>query len=77
MSRTSRKKESAKKINPETEKKFRALGKIAKIVGYITAVIIAGVAVYWLIIPGGWIVSLGFFIAAIWIAIETKRSIKA
>jgi len=76
MSR-SRKKGSAKRISPETEKKLRAFGKIAKIVGYTGAMIFAGVAIYWLIIPGGWIVSLGFFIAAIWIAIETRRSIKS
>jgi len=76
MSRTSKKRRSVKTVSPETEKKIKTLGKIAKIAGYTGAVILTGIAIFWLTIPGGWIVSIGFFIAATLIAIETKRSIK-
>jgi len=64
-------------MDPKKEKLVKTLAKYAKIAGYVTAALLAGIAIYWLMIPGGWIVSIGFAIAAAWVAIESKRAIKS
>jgi len=66
----------AVKAGSDTEKKLKTIGKIAKIVGYTTSLAFVGVAIYWFLLPGGWIVGVGFLIPAIIIAIETHRVIK-
>jgi len=56
--------------------KLKNLGKMAKILGYIIALFLLGVAIYWFTIPGGWLIGIGFLIAAVWVGIEAWRAIK-
>lgn len=60
----------------QLSERAKKIGKIAKILGYVTALAFVAAGIYWMTLPGGWVIGIILFIPAVIIAIETKRVIK-
>jgi len=57
----------------ESRRRIEAMAKIGRILGLSGAVALFGYGLYWLSIPGGWIVAVGMFIAGAIVAFESFR----
>lgn len=74
---STRKKSSQRTVSTAPSEKMKMLTKIIKVLSYATSILLVGMGVFWMTIPNGWIVGVGLLVAALIIAVEVNRVIKA